>query len=79
MSGHVLRGLPWVDRLAVRLAVVVVLDRVTAEPGKMGGRPCIRGRRFTVEQLADLVEAGWSLAEIQEDFAFIDAGMSGRR
>jgi uncharacterized protein (DUF433 family) len=50
-----------------------VLDRITIEPGKMGGQPCIRGHRFTVEQLLSLVGAGWTLEQIQEDFPFIEA------
>ena len=49
------------------------LDRITIEPGKMGGQPCIRGHRFTVEQLLSLVGSGWSLGQIQEDFPFIEA------
>jgi uncharacterized protein (DUF433 family) len=49
------------------------LDRITIESGKMGGQPCIRGHRFTVEQLLSLVGAGWTLAEIQADFPFIEA------
>jgi uncharacterized protein (DUF433 family) len=28
--------------------------RITVEAGKMGGKPCIRGLRFTVYDLADL-------------------------
>jgi uncharacterized protein (DUF433 family) len=49
------------------------LDRITIEPGKMGGQPCIRGHRFTVEHLLNLVGAGWSPEQIQEDFSFIEA------
>jgi uncharacterized protein (DUF433 family) len=49
------------------------LDRITIEPGKMGGRPCIRGHRFTVEHLLCPVGAGWTLEEIQADFPFIEA------
>ena len=48
-------------------------DRITIEPGKMGGQPCIRGHRFTVEHLLNLVGAGRSLDQIQEDFPFIEA------
>lgn len=50
------------------------LDRITIEPGKMGGQPCIRGHRFTVEHLLTLVGAGWTLEQIQADFPFIEAG-----
>jgi uncharacterized protein (DUF433 family) len=49
------------------------LDRITIEPGKMGGQPCIRGHRFTVEHLLSLVGAGWTLEQIQADFPFIEA------
>jgi uncharacterized protein (DUF433 family) len=49
------------------------LDRITIEPGKIGGQPCIRGHRFTVEHLLSLVGAGWTLEQIQEDFPFIEA------
>jgi uncharacterized protein (DUF433 family) len=49
------------------------LDRISIEPGKMGGQPCIRGHRFTVEHLLGLVGAGWSLGQVQEDFPFIEA------
>jgi uncharacterized protein (DUF433 family) len=37
-----------------------------------GGQPCIRGHRFTVEHLLNLVGAGWPLEQIQEDFPFIE-------
>lgn len=49
------------------------LDRITIEPGKVGGRPCLRGHRFTVEHLLNLIGAGWTLERIQEDFPFIEA------
>jgi uncharacterized protein (DUF433 family) len=29
----------------------VTLDRITAEPGKMNGQPCIRGMRITVKRV----------------------------
>lgn len=50
-----------------------MFERVTVEPGKMSGQPCIRGMRFTVAHLLRLVAAGWSLAQIQEEFPFIEA------
>lgn len=55
------------------LASMGAFDRITIEPGKMGGQPCIRGHRFTVEHLLGLVGAGWTLEQIQEDFPFIEA------
>jgi hypothetical protein len=32
--------------------------RITVEPGKMGGKPCIRGLRFTVYDLASYLASG---------------------
>jgi uncharacterized protein (DUF433 family) len=48
-----------------------VFERITVEPGKMHGQPCIRGLRFTVAHLVRLVAAGWDLDQIQDDFPFI--------
>ncbi len=45
----------------------------TIQATRVGGWPCIRGHRLTVEHLVGLVEAGWSLEEIREDFPFLDA------
>ena len=30
---------------------MVALDRITVEPGKMNGQPCIRGMRITVKRV----------------------------
>lgn len=55
------------------LASMGAFDRITIEPGKMGGQPCIRGHRFTVAHLLGLVGVGRTLEQIQEDFPFIEA------
>jgi uncharacterized protein (DUF433 family) len=31
------------------------LDRITAEPGKCGGKPCIRGMRITVRRVLEII------------------------
>ncbi len=49
-----------------------MLDRITVEPDKMDGQPCIRGMRFTVAHLLRLVADGWTLEQVQEDFPFIE-------
>ena len=43
-------------------------DRITLEPGKRGGRPCIRSMRITVYDVLGWLAAGMSRAEILEDF-----------
>lgn len=32
-------------------------DRITIEPGKMGGQPCIRGLRITVKRVLEILRA----------------------
>jgi uncharacterized protein (DUF433 family) len=48
-------------------------ERITVDPDKLGGQPCIRGMRFSVAQLVRLVAAGWDLERIQEECPFIEA------
>jgi len=48
------------------------LERITVEPGKCGGRPCIRGTRFRVMDLLELLAAGASHEEILRDYSFLD-------
>lgn len=43
-------------------------DRITLEPGKRGGKPCIRSLRITVYDVLGWLAAGMSPAEILEDF-----------
>ena len=49
-----------------------ILERITVEPGKCGGRPCIRGERLRVSDSLDLIAAGASREEILEDYAFLE-------
>lgn len=44
------------------------ISRITVEPGKCGGRPCIRGMRITVADILSLLGAGAAIDEILEDF-----------
>ena len=41
---------------------------ITIEPGKRGGKPCIRGMRITVYDVLSYFAAGMSEAEILDDF-----------
>ena len=43
-------------------------DRITIEPGKRGGKPCIRGLRITVSDVLDYLASGMSEDEILRDF-----------
>lgn len=41
---------------------------ITIEPGKMGGKPCIRGLRITVYDVLDYLASGMTEQEILNDF-----------
>ncbi len=47
-------------------------DRITIEPGKCGGRPCIRGLRIRVTELLSLLGAGASHQEIFLDYSMLE-------
>ena len=44
------------------------MNRITLEPGKRGGRPCIRGLRITVEQILKALAVGIPIQELLEDY-----------
>ena len=48
------------------------LDRITTDPNICGGRPCIRGLRFRVADMLELLAAGASHEEIQRDYPFLE-------
>jgi uncharacterized protein (DUF433 family) len=44
-----------------------LLERITIEPGKCGGRPCIRGTRMRVSDVLELLASGASTEEVLSD------------
>ena len=50
-----------------------LLERITIEPGKCGGRPCIRGYRIRVSDILDLIAAGATREEILADYDFLES------
>ena len=49
-----------------------LLNRITLEPGKCGGRPCIRGSRMRVSDLLELLAHGATIEEIVTDFPALE-------
>ena len=43
-------------------------DRISVEPGKRGGKPCIRGMRITVYDVLEYLASGMSEDQIIDDF-----------
>jgi uncharacterized protein (DUF433 family) len=42
--------------------------RISLEPGKRGGRPCVRGLRISVYDVLAMLSDGMTESEILEDF-----------
>ena len=47
-------------------------ERITLEPGKRSGKPCIRGMRITVADVLGYLAAGMSCEEILDDFPYLE-------
>jgi uncharacterized protein (DUF433 family) len=47
---------------------MTLLERITVDPGKCGGRPCIRGLRIRVKDVLDTLAGGAAESGILEDF-----------
>jgi uncharacterized protein (DUF433 family) len=47
-------------------------DRITQEPGLMGGKPCIRGMRVTVSMIVAQIGTGQSMEEFLADFPYLE-------
>jgi uncharacterized protein (DUF433 family) len=45
-----------------------ILDRITIDPGRRSGKPCIRDTRITVYDVLDYLASGMSEHDILADF-----------
>jgi uncharacterized protein (DUF433 family) len=43
-------------------------DRITIEPGKMGGKPCVRGLRISVENVLNILASYSDRKELFENY-----------
>lgn len=46
-------------------------DIITIEPGKRGGKPCIRGMRITVYDVLEYMASGMSQEEVLKEFPYL--------
>lgn len=46
-------------------------DIITIEPGKRGGKPCIRGMRITVYDVLEYMASGMSQEEVLNEFPYL--------
>ena len=45
-----------------------LLSRITIDPGICHGKPCVRGLRYPVETLLELLSSGMTIDEILADY-----------
>jgi len=48
------------------------LDRITQDPGVMGGKPCIRQMRVTVGMIVGQIGSGQSIDQILADYPYLE-------
>lgn len=49
-----------------------VFDRITVDPGVLGGKPCIRGVRISVGMVVQMVAGGKSIDEILGEYPYLE-------
>jgi uncharacterized protein (DUF433 family) len=49
-----------------------LIERITLEPGKRGGKPCVRGMRITVADVLGYLASGMTFEEILDDFPYLE-------
>ncbi|MBC7368986.1 MAG: DUF433 domain-containing protein [Undibacterium sp.] len=50
-----------------------LLERITSEPEKCGGKPCIRGMRIRVKDVLEMLGSGMTEGEILAEFPYLEA------
>ena len=54
------------------MATMEGFDRITVEPGKCGGKPCIRGLRITVRRVLELLASYPDRAALLADYPYLE-------
>lgn len=52
--------------------MTALLERITIDPGKMHGRPCIRGLRVRVQDVLEMLAGGMTASEILNDYPYLE-------
>ncbi len=50
----------------------MTFDRITCDPSVLGGKPCIRGTRMSVEMILELVASGGSIDDIIKSYPHLE-------
>lgn len=54
------------------MAQIEAFDRITVEPGKCGGKPCIRGMRITVRRVLELLATHRDEGAVIAEYPFLE-------
>ena len=54
------------------MAQIPAFDRITVEPGKCGGKPCIRGMRITARRVLEILTTYREREEIFREYPFLE-------
>ena len=52
--------------------MATAFDRITVEPGKCGGKPCIRGMRITVRRVLELLATYPDRENLFAEYPFLE-------
>jgi uncharacterized protein (DUF433 family) len=52
--------------------MMATFDRITQEPGIMGGKACILGMRVTVGMIVGQIGAGQSIEDLLKDYPYLE-------
>ena len=47
---------------------MIIAERITTDPDICHGKPCIRGLRYPVEMILELLSSGMTIEEILSDY-----------
>jgi uncharacterized protein (DUF433 family) len=50
------------------MLMVTLIPRITIDPAICHGKPCVRGLRYPVETLLELLSSGMTIDEILDDY-----------
>ena len=56
----------------MHMAANPAFDRITVEPGKCGGKPCIRGMRITVRRVLEILAVHRDREELFREYPFLE-------
>jgi len=54
------------------MAQIPAFDRITVEPGKCGGKPCIRGMRVTVRRVLEILATYPDRQALLQEYPFLE-------